>query len=1018
MYLTYAGKGAPKKMISLLDKFVVKMQPYEMSELHSRAKEGFTIPPSVKQYYSNSLYFLKLDFYEQYTIGLMARMIMPVMYRFSHRNIHQYGDKLLVSTLFFMDHLYKFHRHSFSWRALSSSPELIDVNKTPELRNHIMDILHFMTQNDMKTISNGLYDFRFFKMIAQEINFMTRVSEIPSATFDFSLDESLAVKQYYERRLVNQRKIYEADHIKTENTIFELADQHFTLGELYLYDEELDNAIVEFDAAISILQTLEPDKMTPEMIIALIKNMLSLGISYEKQNLNDQAFLVYSEVVKLIVASRNTNIEELGLETYEDNTDKKMKVRPISDLEICKKEPALYFKINSDTEEYSLMELIDKISHLHPTIHKVISKITTYDGLQILYLPLLAKFQILEKSQVGGIQWEDIRRLLKEFYFLVNMVHKKNQALICASFYLKLGNILYYKNAGLIEKENCSNNIWPFCVNINCTYKNECNLKNGEDCCDSKFWGVPINQDALHFYIHCLYLIVYNVNYTKCYSMKSLLQHFKAIKDDNDFNGWDETRFNMLGKVFSCIGDALLADLPADIKEKDEETIPLKDFITNYLALRNKHLSALEAMNKIIEDQYMNDKMVKIGMLYLLSTLFYRKATAYNMSSHMYMKLLTLLKYNASYKCPMEEQGEALLNKVIRNTSSSFKDICFEYQQDINNIFQSAGIISPNKEELEENRTNIYKRFNKHSLLYTECSESIIAYYGILLASIPKSGPYNYENKIIKLYKTFFDSSKYDIYSNIYYRIKLLKFKSEMNYRWLRVIICGKNRILENIDYVTANESFYQSGLKELVQELYKNEKNSIEKLNTLFKNEEIDTCINVDNTEYKNYKEKILFLVRDSLFNLNEVLKFVQIYGETFILTNLFVADTYDKMNCWYKIKELIDRTNAKDEFHELLYKLIGKKQFEQAQECWSWANAARFYYKAQEVHKEGRSYKDIINRACFLNDEFSDQRMHFITARERRKINQDDFKNGTRNTEDDKAKKFFECFNFETNS
>lgn len=43
--------------------------------------------------------------------------------------------------------------------------------------------------------------------------------------------------------------------------------------------------------------------------------------------------------------------------------------------------------------------------------------------------------------------------------------------------------------------------------------------------------------------------------------------------------------------------------------------------------------------------------------------------------------------------------------------------------------------------------------------------------------------------------------------------------------------------------------------------------------------------------------------------------------------------------------------------------------------------------------MHSEGRTYKDMVNRSCFLNDEFSDQRFHFITAHERWNITQSDF-------------------------
>ena len=55
--------------------------------------------------------------------------------------------------------------------------------------------------------------------------------------------------------------------------------------------------------------------------------------------------------------------------------------------------------------------------------------------------------------------------------------------------------------------------------------------------------------------------------------------------------------------------------------------------------------------------------------------------------------------------------------------------------------------------------------------------------------------------------------------------------------------------------------------------------------------------------------------------------------------------------------------------------------------------ANVNRYFYKAIEMHNQGRTYKDMVNRSCFLNDEFSDQRFHFITAHERWSILDKDF-------------------------
>ena len=55
-----------------------------------------------------------------------------------------YGDKLLVSSSFLISHIFKLHNNGFSWRNLEQTPELLEINKTPEIREYIGSIIDFM----------------------------------------------------------------------------------------------------------------------------------------------------------------------------------------------------------------------------------------------------------------------------------------------------------------------------------------------------------------------------------------------------------------------------------------------------------------------------------------------------------------------------------------------------------------------------------------------------------------------------------------------------------------------------------------------------------------------------------------------------------------------------------------------------------------------------------------------------------------------------------------------------------
>jgi hypothetical protein len=52
----------------------------------------------------------------------------------------------------------------------------------------------------------------------------------------------------------------------------------------------------------------------------------------------------------------------------------------------------------------------------------------------------------------------------------------------------------------------------------------------------------------------------------------------------------------------------------------------------------------------------------------------------------------------------------------------------------------------------------------------------------------------------------------------------------------------------------------------------------------------------------------------------------------------------------------------------------------------------AIRRYYSAIETHQEGKSYSQLIENMCYLNDDFNDKISHYKIAAERRKINTGD--------------------------
>lgn len=903
IYLTHLGKGAPKKIIDAFEKYVERIPPYKLT---SHLASDDPMEWIVRKRQKNSIYYLKFDFYDQYTISLITYLVNPVILRFNSSKIHQHGDKLLASSFFFLDHLYKFHRNAFSWRALESSPELIDVNKTPELRDHITDLLHFLSQNHLKPVNNGLYNFCFYKKVSQEINFLTRVSEQASAVFNFTLDESYSVKQYYRLQLEYVRKQYEMDRVKRKNTIDELATLHFTLGELHLYDEEIEDAIIEFDNSYSILSTLESREMTSEQIIVLIKTMLSLGIAYERKKLNDQAFLIYSEAVRLIIASRNIELNGLGL--YSEEKGGEMVVKRLR-KSLPVDEPDVYFQ--NETKGRPFITVLDEQDHLHPDIHSIISKFTAYEGIRLLYLPLLAKFQMLEKSQLGGIQKQDIKRLLKEFAFLTNMLNKENKGFIKADFYAKVADILYYKNSMFVTEFKDFTELFPHPVfqnipdcNAECKYrKKQCNQNIQR----------RIPCDACFFYRYALSLLL-GTDIYPCYNLVKTVTDLLKIKKSNNYLGWEDSRFNLLAEILSNIGDIHVSC--HDTFEPEDINITYTFLHTYLYSKADQNINRLDWLSECyLRSGKQNDYIDSITF-YLLSALYYKKSTSYNICSFQYVKILNLIISNISrYKICVSLIANKLSYKAIKGICNSFKDLQQIKGEEINQILNGV-----NYHEKEESCEQISLR---KLLINNDIFEIVLLYQRIRLLHSEK-------DMLLDIYSMFSEMS-YEISSSIYNRIYMLEFKSEMNEKLL--------------------ESYTGKDLKE-----------------------------NVDNDSEKDDCKKVSYYVVNSICNLQEILKFVQIYGETYLVTNYFIARVHHKLMYWLALKE---KRKISDK-HSILLETPSSER----------ANAIRAYYKAEELHKEGRTYKNMIERSCYLSDEYNDQRFHFLIAQERCYINASDYR------------------------
>jgi len=481
IYLAHVSKGAPKKMTQLFESFI------EVKELKEHKGDKHIIV----QYYSRSKFFLSFGYYQQYAIGLLAYVVTPIFYRLVERNVSAHNDKLLVSSLRFVDFLFKFHKHSFSWKNLDISPEMLEVNRALELKKITGDLLNFILQRFVNKSNFSIFDYRFDNRIANEIFAAAKTDQVFSALFSFSLDETLSLKEHYKNLLAKTMEKYKTEKsVPSEDVIDSVSSLQVVLGDLYYFDDQLEEAGIYYRDAIEALRKKgsrtdddknkesgyrnseenrmlhrDNDMMKPEQLYLFVRNMLKVGMIYEIRKQYEQAYLIYSEICMRVIRERDIAIRELGvgLAIRKAPCGRTLFVK-ISEVEKIERSEEMY----NDNVEYPTLKNcrgIERVNRkiaqpqpmcfekLSPNTNDMLFRKMTYEGLKLLYLPFLVKLQILEKSHMGGIARSHLEQLEKEIDHLTFIIDHEEAHILMADFYSHLADIIYYKNADLKDKK-------------------------------------------------------------------------------------------------------------------------------------------------------------------------------------------------------------------------------------------------------------------------------------------------------------------------------------------------------------------------------------------------------------------------------------------------------------------------------------------------------------------------------------------------------------------------------------
>lgn len=230
-YLTFHSWGNPKRLASIFESFVTSETPNDKM-LHTNL--GWV---------SEDYHYLIFNFQHQRSLMLAGNIFNIFQHQLS-REVSRIGDKLTVSSLSSLQFILKLHPYGFTRESLHRMSEAINIHRAPELNVIVDDLLSQVFKSYIRRVRNGAYRYRFNSGFEQELRYITHVSELESASYNFSLGAMSRVKSYFENDLIIA---------KEQKSEIVSVKSHITLGDMSAIEQSYNSASMHYSAAILIL---------------------------------------------------------------------------------------------------------------------------------------------------------------------------------------------------------------------------------------------------------------------------------------------------------------------------------------------------------------------------------------------------------------------------------------------------------------------------------------------------------------------------------------------------------------------------------------------------------------------------------------------------------------------------------------------------------------------------------------------------------------------------------------------
>ena len=1005
-YIAYRSNGAPKKITALIEAFI---KPAVKAEEKSK---NLVVSGTA----SENL-FLHFGYYDQYRIGLTSYLFNPFLMTIS-QYINDFGDKLLVSTSFLIDHIYKYNRFAFSWRNLEMTPEIISINKSPELRDFIGELISFLSVTHVNRIFSGFHQFKFNKKIVGEIQYLSKISEEESAAFNFTLDESLHLKKHYKRK-IKELRITHSSNPLTNEMIHSLAYLNMIIGDLHYYDQEYDEAVIHYMEAVQKVRNIEADKLTNYLFVLMIRNMMKLGHTFEKKRNYDSAFMMYSELSNLITSNRNFSVVEFGLTRFKltpadlnnfindhaSNIAKvfkvddatpvdqllklfhkrfgknfkeiiligraKSKVDQSGEVKAMKYDTNLERNLNyplsvSSLETFydfsdgrSILEQLENFSLNSSSFDHYYRK-SIYENLRLLYQPLLAKLHLAEKVSVGGITNTDLLRNLKEFNFIVRAISGREKFQIIAEYYNKIGDLLYYKNGELYGTQ--------FTV-----------VSKSNETKDIESGNESISNNSGPSWMTFRKNFITSDNKLKYHIPTGSYQFYffalNTIFSGINKHGVDLERFSKFRK--------------RDKKRKEELEL-FKDLVTFVESDITKSSYAF------FEDRSL--RSLANCMVDFADTLI----SFANEKDELRIEFLEFVlnrdweKIRGNLKLPISNIEIGFLLHYLAGVLFSKGGSFGLYQSQLLKLIHLFREVFKNNPPPEAKVDDLLL-IVEHKIVNKAIQVSFKTYENITRPEIEKL------RKVYDSPKPFPNTGENmkGIYANTTVSSDIQE--AIILFTELSLYLKKNSDIPKNITgpYSSINKK-YNRALELRVKTIASNNrfKELTTDLNEFFFN---STCVSRDEELMEKVNE-LKNIIIDGIFCQTEIIKTYKIFGFNYSVVTYFgMANAYEKLGDWlYRLESFKSILMARTEecviqdinriIDELSLELTSKVttyNINYLSSNYNYEMALKYYYDVIGLHNEGRSFSKMIEGMYYLDDDFNDNILHFSLALERYKIN-----------------------------